>query len=225
MDAAPLTIGGRELPARDAETLRWIGRHGIVSADQVRRARFAGSRDMAYRRLRVLEDAGLIQRHTLHPTRPQLIAATQRGLRAVGVHLARGTVVEPLLRHTLAVVDLTIDLEQAYPHARLFTEREIRRARTAERKSGSRRSQRGRTPDALLVMPDGTTIGIELDLTEKGVWRYGPLVRHYFEEQWNGTLISKVWWYLPSEQAARRMRTVVGREGADDFVSVRVWRP
>ena len=98
------------MTVRDVEVLRWAGRHGVVSTEQIAE-RFwpAGSAIRTVRRrLSVLAEAGL-----LRADRPgwrqqsKLWLATARGLRWANVPLRPGRLVGWRLRHTLALVDLS----------------------------------------------------------------------------------------------------------------------
>ena len=80
--------GGVQVTPRDRLMLAWIGRHGIVTPDQVARRYFLGSdgvvgKRAACRRLLKLEICGLVQRDATSLYRsPQVIRITRAGARA-----------------------------------------------------------------------------------------------------------------------------------------------
>jgi hypothetical protein len=216
---------GPQLTQRDREILGWIARHGIVTADQVARRFFlrdggsAGKR-AAYRRLAVLEQMGLLRRdRTPFWRAPHVLRATKAGVEMGEVDVAPARIVEPELRHALALVDLMDELERAHPKGTIRTEREIRTDRWHERHAGTRDPARGRTPDGQLTLPGGKTIAIELDLTPKRSKDFERILRAYRQERFD-----KVWWYvLPG--VVPRVAKLVKDNRVDDFIEVRPWNP
>jgi hypothetical protein len=213
------------LTGRDRELLRWIGRHGVVTAEQVACRFFAGpggviGRKVAYRRLAKLESHGLLARRatSLWGAR-RVLLVTPAGVRAAHLHLAPGRVVEPELQHSLALVDLMDGLAEEHPGSTCRTERELRTDRTRERGSGTRRAGRGRTPDGELTLESGQTVAIELDLTPKRSVAYEQIIRSYRQERFD-----KVWWYVPPG-SIERLRRLVDDSRTDDFIEVRPWVP
>jgi hypothetical protein len=177
--------------------LAWIGRHGIVTPDQVARRFFVGSdgvvgKRAAYRRLVKLQTGGLVQRDRTSLYRsPQVIRITRAGARAGEVDISPARLVEAEIRHSLALVDLMDGLSGAYPHCSARTEREIRTDRFHERSSGARRPGRGRTPDGELTLGPEMLVAIELDLTPKRTKDYERILRSYTQERFD-----QVWWYV-----------------------------
>ncbi|MGI8824374.1 MAG: replication-relaxation family protein [Chloroflexota bacterium] len=232
-----LQVGGRQLPDRDFEVLRWIGRNGIVTSEQVARAWFPGtggqpSLDMAWRRLRILQEHRLIERVASSKLQngrtlwrgPLVVRATNRGLREVELPLPVAAIVPHQITHQLGITDLLDELLLAHHFQTYYTEREVRALRTRERSGGRRPPGRGRMPDAVICLADGTTVGIELDLTDKGVWRYRPLVTQYLSEMFQGKLLDRVWWFLPTQGAVDRMQPVLARAGAGTIITPRLWQ-
>jgi hypothetical protein len=203
--------------------LAWIGRHGIVTAEQVARRFFARSDGdvgmrVAYRRFAKLESLGLLRRDATPLWRSrQVIRLTKTGATAGEVDLAPARLVEPEIRHSLALVDLMEELTEAHPDCSPRTEREIRTDRRHERSSGTRRPGRGRTPDGELTLASGKVVAIELDLTPKRTKDFERILRSYKQERFD-----LVWWYvLPG--TLPRLSRVVADNRADDFVDVRPW--
>ncbi len=125
---------GTHVTARDIEMLSWIGRHGMVTADQVAQHFFAraggtvGTR-AAYRRLRKLEEERLVRRDVTFARWPAVIRVTGPGARVAEIDVDPARLVWAEVRHSLALVDLTEELLATNPGATLVTEREIRALR------------------------------------------------------------------------------------------------
>lgn len=215
---------GPQITDRDREILGWIGRYGMVTAEQVA-AKFFGRADgdvgkrAAYRRLAVLEEMRLVRRdRTPFWRAPNVLRVTTLGAEVgeLGVRPAR--YVEGEIRHSIAVVDLAEELMAANLGAKLRTEREIRTERWHSRQAADDiRGGRGRVPDAELTLKDGRVVGVELDLTPKRSKDFERILRAYKQERFD-----EVWWYvLPG--AVERVAKLVTENRADDFVSVRPW--
>jgi len=203
--------------------LGWIGRHGVVTAEQVRRKFFARpgieGRRAALRRLQILEELGLIRRDaTPFASSPRVIRVTIPGARVGEVSVAPARLVESELRHALALVDLVEELAIAYPQAELETERELRQERYRGRVGGERLDARGRCPDALLTMPAGEKIAIELELTPKRSVDYERIFRAYGHEG-----VDQVWMYVVP-RATALVRRVVRETRNQGFVHVLGWK-
>ena len=215
--------GGVLVTPRDRAMLAWIGRHGIVTPEQLARRFFArpdedpGMR-VAYRRFAKLESLGLLRRDpTPHSRSPHVIRVTAAGATAGEVDITPARLVEAEIRHSLALVDLMEQLTAANPGCAPRTEREIRTDRSHERSAGTRRPGRGRTPDGELTLASGQLVAVELDLTPKRTKDFERILRSYKQERFD-----QVWWYvLPG--ALPRLSKVVADNRADDFVDVRAW--
>ena len=208
---------------RDRAMLAWIGRHGIVTPEQLARRFFARSDGelgmrVAYRRFAKLESLWLLRRDaTPHSRSPHVIRLTQAGATAGEIDIAPARLVEPEIRHSLALVDLMEQLTEAHPDCAARTEREIRTDRWHERSSGTRRPGCGRTPDGELILASGKLVAVELDLTPKRTKDFERILRSYKQERFD-----LVWWYvLPG--TLPRLRKVVVDNRADDYVEVRSW--
>jgi hypothetical protein len=211
---------GVKITDRDREILNWIGRHGIVTADQVRRCFFESGdqtgKRAALRRLQILESIGLIRRDATPFWRaPKVIRITTAGARLGEVGVAPARLVEGDLRHAVAVVDLVEELALANRGSTLQTERELRQERYQNRLNNRRVEQRGRCPDGLLILKSRKKAAIELDLTPKRTKDYERILRAYRQEQFD-----LVWWYVVPGAVAR-VRKLVLDNRCDDFVDVR----
>jgi hypothetical protein len=173
---------------------------------------------VAYRRFAKLESLGLLRRDATPLWRsPHVVRLTQAGASAGEVDIAPARLVEPEIRHSLALVDLMEQLTEAHPGCAARTEREIRTDRWHERSSGTRRPGRGRTPDGELTLASGKLVAVELDLTPKRSKDFERILRSYKQERFD-----LVWWYvLPG--TLPRLKRVVADNRADDYVEVRSW--
>jgi hypothetical protein len=222
---------GPELTERDIEILRWMTRHGVVTAELVGK-RFFWRTDRngygmwaAYRRLRALRDLGLILSDKPFAHAPAVLRVTREGARIADVGIRPAPLVVSQLRHSIALVWLTEYLLAEYPGAELTTERELRAQRHRELSEGMRNTEQGRTPDAVLRIPtDGAgaegvvTVAVELDLTRKDRRAMEHMVRQYDYEP-----VDRVWWNVTPARLDRT-RALVRELRADDRIEVRAWR-
>lgn len=227
------------LQERDEEMLRWITRHGAVTAELVGRRFFWRPKEAkygkwaAYRRLRALQDLGLILSDKPFADIPAVIRVTREGARIADVGLRPAPLVPSQLRHTIAVVWLTENLLFEHQGAELVTEREIRAERYRELREGEREPGYGRTPDALLRIPTKgpgaqgiETVAIELDLSRKDRRAIERVIYQYDRER-----VDKVWWYVAQEspghvrgeKRVERVAEVVRHLRADNRIDVRPW--
>ncbi len=205
--------------------LAWVGRHGVVTADQVARQFFARGEDTtgkraAYRRLAVLESVGLLRRdRTPFWRAPHVLRITKAGAEVGEIDVTPARIVEGEIRHSLALVDLVEQLLAEHRGSKLRTEREIRTDRWRERHAGTRQPARGRTPDGELTLRNGKVVAIELDLTPKRSKDFERILRAYRQERFD-----HVWWYVVPG-AVERVGRLVKENRADDFIDVRPWKP
>lgn len=212
---------GVAVTGRDVEILEWVGRHGVVTPEQVAE-HFFGRDDgsvgysAAYRRLRKIESLGLLRRNQTFYREAHVLRLTGAGAGLVGdgVHPARLVLAE--VHHSIAVVTLTERLLAENPGVTLTTERQIRAENYRERLAGQRPRGRGRTPDAVLHFPR-KTVAVELDLTPKRSKDFERILVAYKQERFD-----EVWWYvLP--RVVERVSNLVRQNRAADFVSIRAW--
>ena len=111
--------------ARDWDILRWIGRMGAVTLDQLR-FRFGVGRTVAYRRSAVLVEAGLVERVPCVPGQARLLRATQRGLRMAGLSGRVAPAPPDLNGHHLACGWVAIALEHEHGVEAVMSERDLR---------------------------------------------------------------------------------------------------
>jgi hypothetical protein len=222
---------GRRITARDEEILRWVARHGVVTAELIgwrffwRPQRKTYGRWAVYRRLRILQELGLLLSDKPFAQHPAALRVTREGARLAGAGLRPAPLVVSQLRHSLSVVQLTEILLDDHPGSELVTERELRARRYRELAAGERSLDQGRCPDAVLRIPSRgpgaqavITVAIELDLSRKDRRAMERMVYQYDREP-----VDAVWWYVTPARVERVTRFV--RElNAQDRMEVRPWR-
>ncbi len=207
---------------RDRSILQWVGRHGVVTPAQVAAHFFA--RDggtvgewAAYRRLRKLEQMGMLRRDRTFWREAMVLRLTTDGARFADVDVRPARLVLSEIRHSLAVVDLLESLLAQDPNGMaLVTEREIRVGRRRDLRADPTRIGTGRIPDAELHH-DGQRIAVELDLTPKRSAMYEDILNSYMTQRYDA-----VWWYVPA-RVVPRLQGIVDAIQADDIVSVEPW--
>lgn len=224
-------VRGPQLTERDAEIIRWMTRHGVVTAELVGRRFFWRpavndyGKWAAYRRLRALRELGLVLSNKPFADRPAVLRVTREGAEMSGAGLRPAPLVLSELRHSIAVVWLTEYLLAENAGAELTTERELRAQRYRELRDGTRQAEQGRAPDALLRIPTKgagaqgvMTVAVELDLSRKDRRAMERMVRQYDREK-----VDRVWWYVTPARL-ERTRALVRKLRADDRIEVREWR-
>lgn len=175
---------------RDWEIVRWIGRMGAVTLDQVR-VRFLLGRTAAYRRVAVCANAGLLDRVETLRGQPSLIRATKAGLQFTGLDLRTAQVRPEHVGHWIACGEIALDLEQEFDRAAVLSEREIRSVE-AELTQPVASAVVGERPDGLEIRhrPDlavrdsNGTVAIEVELTPKAPRRLEAIVRGWRRARW-----------------------------------------
>ena len=210
---------GTRITDRDVAILEWIGRHGVVTPQQVGRRFFVHdgqvAQKRAYRRLGKLEELSLIRRDAPFHRHPEVVRLRSAGVTLAASDLPPARYVVRQIPHELAVVDLVEELLAKNRGATLQTGREIRSLRAAERAEGKRRVGRGRIPDAVLTLKSGKTVAIELQTISKRTRDHQAVIDGYTQERF-----SHVWWYVP-ESVASGVRKLVKAARADDLIEVR----
>lgn len=207
--------------ARDREIVRWIGRMGVVSIDQVRE-RFGLSRTAAYRRIGACIEGGLLDRWRLLQGEPSLLRASARGLRYGGLALPVARVNPELSRHWLACGWVALRAG-GKPGEEIVSEREIRHIERAERRAlasatigelpdGSPRLHR---PDLALVGA-GRVVPIEVELTGKAPRRLEAIVRGWCRAR----CVDLVRYYAPSGAVSAGLRRAIERAHGEERVEV-----
>jgi hypothetical protein len=222
---------------RDLDVLEFLTRYGAATAEQVRREFFGDSIKAAYRRLKSLEERGMIKGERVFYKMPGVYRVTEPGARLAQVDLPPPRRDLARLHHVLEVVELSWALRSGELHhgePRLgegvedwITEREIRRDKLIERREKeSGRMKKGglmgRTPDGLMILEDGSEIAVELELTPKRGASYRKIFSDYERQLGEGEL-DGVRFYFASQKALKRASELAGRhdlleDGAAQFL-------
>ena len=209
---------------RDLDILRWIGRHGLVTTAHIQR-HFAMGEWAAYRRVRALVSAGLLQRDAVFWKQAHVLRLTPGGARLAAEGLAPAGADPAAVKHSLAVVTLSDRLLAQHPHAAYRTEREIRAAQLRQWRDKGRRPKLSRIPDGVLLLAPDERVAIELDLTTKRTREVERVIEAYvshFSREVDGDGYARVWWYVLPD-ALSRVRTCVAAGRAEDVIHVEVW--
>jgi hypothetical protein len=176
--------------SRDRELVEFVGRHGVVTVEQVMAAMGAG-RTASYRRIAACVEIGLLERLALLRTEPTVLRATRDGLNYAELGLPVAAVTPGLVSHDLRCVDVALLVGGHLGHERVLTEREFTWREQSEGKeiasidvagSGSRGLPRKHRAD-LAVLSEKGTIAIEVELTAKAPTRLEGLLRAWRRAQ------------------------------------------
>jgi protein involved in plasmid replication-relaxation len=207
---------------RDVEVMRWVGRHGVVSTDQVA-GRFwpvGCPKRLVRRRLAILERAGLLKAERPGWRRQSKVwLATASGLRLAEVALRPARLVGWRLSHDLALVDLSEQLPAKEAGGSWLTERELM-------VGGWRTSLKlRRLPDGLLVQADGRRFAVELEASRKDAERLRRIVNDYLPALAGPNALAGVIWYARPQlsTAVEHLRTAVKSQGLSWAFEVRTW--
>jgi hypothetical protein len=180
---------------RDARVLEFVGAQYAVRADLlgVVLARLApdprpGAVDSRRVRgwLERMERATYVRRVRL--VGRTYAVATQAGLGLCDLPGHPWREVEWKLGHLHAVAAVRLALAEAHPGARWRSDRELR-SEVALAREAAGGSLRQRIADGALVLGDGRTVGVEVELSRKRPGDYGPIVREV------DASFSEVWWF------------------------------
>jgi len=215
---------------RDLAALAHLARYGAATAEQVRREFFGDSLQSAYRRLRALEDRGVVKGERIFYRMPQIYRVTEAGARLSETDLPPPRYDLSRLPHTLEVAELSwrVRSEEAVEGWR--TEREIRRDKLkARREKGSGRmmgkGRMGRIPDGVIVLENGHEIAVELELTPKRAANYRRIFSDYEAHLLEEGEYDEVRFYFASETAMWRVEELADRHELDGYLEFRHYQP
>jgi DNA-binding Lrp family transcriptional regulator len=230
VDPAP-----RKITARDRLLLEFIAEHRLVLSNHVQDL-LGVSAKTASRRLRALEQAGLVQREALFYRYPAHYRIQRRGLELIGSRLGvprRGLNVAHdvgvawlwLAAHRGSFGQLAEVVSERTMRSRDGTEAHATRVtgRSEHEPFGVRLSGQGpkgrprlHYPDLLLVDNEGRRIAVELELSSKGRSRRHQIIGGYaFDRRIDAVL------YLVSDQrVAREVQEAARRFGCERTVIV-----
>lgn len=168
---------------RDQELVRYVGRHGVVTIEQVMKA-MGVDRTAAYRRVAACAEAGLLERLDLLRSEPSVLRATREGLRYAGLGLPFAQVSPSAVVHSLRCASAAQFVGEHFGHERILTEREIAFAEKIEERpiasaeitdhpDGYPRMHRA----DLVAFADSGPIAFEIELTPKTPRRLRSIIR------------------------------------------------
>jgi hypothetical protein len=123
------------------------------------------------------------------------VVPTRAGLRFAGLDFKPWQPAGFKLAHVEAVARLRLRLEEFYPGSTWTSERAIR-----SRWAGS--GARVRYADGQLDLPDGTCVGIEVELHHKKAWSYESIAGDV------DPVFDVIWWFCPVATVALLRRTL-----------------
>ena len=222
VDVAPRVLVGAMSPLRDWEIVRWVGRMGAVTLDQLR-VRFSLGRTVAYRRLAACVEGRLLERVDQLRGQPALIRATRRGLRLTGLPLGVAQVPPELVGHWIACGWVAIALEREFGPDHVRSEREIRvgerwneramaSAKLGENPDGSDRLHR---PD-IAVLGESAVVAVEVELTPKAPKRLDAIIKAWRRARW----VESVRYYVPEDGTRSGVERAIERVRAAERIEV-----
>lgn len=213
---------GFQLTDRDLAMVRWVGRQRFAEARQVA-WRFRMDERNAYRRLRGLLLAGLLDHQRVLHARPGVYLATREGLAAVELALPAARIDLRTYGHDLGATGLMVELEREFAPELVVTERELRsHDMTVERPRyavmlGAQTTRRGlHFPDLAVERSDGRPLCVELELTAKSGGRLDQIVSAYVRGRHVGAVR-----YYAAAAAIGGVQRAVARAGASQLIDVR----
>lgn len=235
---------------RDLEALAFLTRYGAATAEQVRREFFGPSLQGAYRRLRALEDRGMVSGERVFYRMPQVYRPTESGARLAEVDLPPPRNDLSRLHHTLEVLELSWQLrgagsevssngeaEPRLAEPRLaegvehwLTEREIRRDKLVARREKEtgrmlKKGKMGRTPDGILVLESGEEIAVELELSPKRAANYHRIFADYEQYIEEGEF-DGICFYFASRKVMKRVQGLAeSHELLDGYLEFKIYEP
>lgn len=224
VDLGPMALAGvrsRSAAARDWQIVRWVGRVGVVTIDQLRE-RFGLGRTVSYRRVAACVDAGLIERLETLRGVPALLRATRRGLRYAGLPLSVAHAPLELVGHWIACGAVAVALEREFGPGAVRSEREIRvleRGRerpVASAIFGENREGLRRLHLADLAVVAERVVAVEVELTPKAPHRLEEIVRAWRRARW----VDSIRYYVPDGSAKAGVERAAARVHAGGRVDV-----
>lgn len=208
---------------RDAEIVEWIGRLGAAGVGHVM-AHFGVCRCLAFRRLTPLVRSGLLRQYRLLYARPQLYAATWRGLHRSDLgELGVCQVSAGHFEHAWQIAEVAVALLAGLPGWRVLSEREIRWHERQRRKllASVRVGSAGgdvaamHRPDLALLSPQGRVVAIEIELAAKRPSRLVAICNGWARARHVDAV-----YYLASPKAARAVGRAARKTRAEDCVKI-----
>jgi hypothetical protein len=207
---------------RDHDLVSYVGRHGVVTIPDVMKVLGVG-RTVAYERVAVCVEAGLLERLELLYSEPSLLRATREGLQYAGLGLPLAEVSPGELTHWLRCVSTAHVLCEHFGAERVLTERELVFAERVEGRpiasaevgtlpNGAPRLHR---PD-LAVLAKSGLIAVEVELTPKSPSRLAGIIRAWQAARW----VKEVHYLCRPGQTLRGVERAVAAAGNPSKVAV-----
>jgi hypothetical protein len=174
--------------SRDKRIIKFVNEFGFCELPQIQK-QFGLSKHRAYKVMQRLIEREYILHERIFFHRHGIYRATRLGAQLTSVPMLDKVPVG-IYQHQLAVIETYIKFMQEYPDATWMTERVLRRAGFMP---GRRRDKH--YADALVYMPDGKQIAIEVELTMKSKRRLEDIFRGYMGQ----IQINEVWYFCAPE--------------------------
>lgn len=219
-------VNGMRITERDREMVEAVARYGVMEEEMVRRWWF-GTRQAAYRRLKMLVDSGLLAHDRVLHNRPGVYRATKAGIVFAGLELHPAGINLQHLEHSLELVNLAEKLQKENPGATYYTERELRSEATRAALSEKTNlimpePERSRMPDGLLILQDGGKVAVELELSPKRNRLYERYVKEYARSRRD---YDEVRFYFTRESARRRAEDIARKSKTSEWMKFYGYRP
>jgi hypothetical protein len=224
IDGSVGRIGSELRRDRDRELVALVGRHGVMTIEQVMSAMRVG-RTATYRRAAALIEAGLLERLDLLRSLPSLLRATRDGLRFAGLGMPVAKVSPGAVDHWVRCTTVAIEAARKYAPAPVLTEREIislemiEGRRVASTSVGhSRGYERFHRAD-VAVLREERNILFEVELTPKAPRRLEHLIRAWRWETSAGRG-AEVHYLCEPGRTRRAVERAVANVKATEFIVV-----
>ncbi|OPY61662.1 MAG: hypothetical protein A4E56_01897 [Pelotomaculum sp. PtaU1.Bin065] len=186
---------------RDLVIIRWINSHRLVTAEHVKK-KFLMSRQSAYRRLKILVEAGYLAYERIFISKPGVYRVTQKGVAVSEDDLPPKGVCLGTYHHDIEIVTLAINLEER-TGGKWVPERRIRQELGLKGVG-----QAGHVPDGFLLLPD-KRVAVEMEQTKKGDARMAKIISYYKNEP----TIAEVWYFCCTDTIVKRVSKAVSETG------------
>jgi hypothetical protein len=188
--------------SRDMRIIKFINEFGFCELPQIQK-QFALSKHRAYKVMQRLVEREYVMHERVFFHRHGIYRATRLGAQFTDVPMLDKVPVG-IYEHQLAVIEIYIKLMREYPDATWLTERVLRRTGYMPGKGRDKHYA-----DALMSMPDGRQIAIEVELTMKSKRRLEDIFKRYMSQ-----FDIKEVWYFCSPDIFEKVNKLVGRYGS-----------
>jgi hypothetical protein len=183
--------------SRDHRIVKFINEFGFCELPQIQK-QFGLSRHRAYKVMQRLMERGYIRHERVFFHRHGIYRATRAGAQQSGLPMLSKIPIG-IYEHQLAVIEVYIKLMKEYPGATWLTERVLRKTGFMP---GRNRRRDKHYADALMFLPDGKQIAIEVELTMKSKRRLDKILLQYMTQ----FEIKEVWYFCAADVADKVKR-------------------